>query len=109
MPLAKRDHSMIYIPNQQVLIIGGGDNKCIIYDIQKDIFFDWADLNNNHYKPALFILNNYIYCFGELTLEKNYFERTNISSKYPNGKKYFQNLKEMFIYLIKKYISYLNA
>ena len=33
MPLAKRDHSMIYIPNQQVLIVGGGDNKCIIYDI----------------------------------------------------------------------------
>ena len=107
MPLAKRDHSMIYIPNQQVLIVGGGDNKCIIYDIHKDIFFDWADLNDKHYKPALFFLNNYIYCFGELTLEKNYFERTNISSKYPKWEKIFPKFKRN-VYLFNKKIFFIS-
>ena len=107
MPLAKRDHSMIYIPNQLVLIVGGGDNKCIIYDIQKDIFFDWADLNDKHYKPALFILNNYIYCFGELTKEKNYFERTNISSKYPKWEKIFPIFKRN-VYLFNKKIFFVS-
>ena len=107
MPLAKRDHSMIYIPNQLVLIVGGGDNKCIIYDIHKDIFFDWADLNDKHYKPALFILNNYIYCFGELTQEKNYFERTNISSKYPKWEKIFPIFKRN-VYLFNKKIFFVS-
>jgi hypothetical protein len=35
MPTAKRDHSMIYIPNQLVFIAGGDDAKCFIFDIQK--------------------------------------------------------------------------
>ena len=87
MLLPRRDHSMIYIPNQTVLIAGGGDAKCFIFDIQKNIFFKWADLNDIYSKPALLYFNNYIYCFSKLTSEKNYFERTNISSKYPKWEK----------------------
>ena len=87
MPLPRRDHSMIYIPNHTVLIAGGGDAKCFIFDVQKNIFFKWADLNDIYSKPALLYFNNYIYCFSTLTAEKNYFERTNISSKYPKWEK----------------------
>ena len=107
MPMSKRDHSMIYIPNQFVLIAGGGDNKCIIYDIQKKIFFNWADLNNIHYKPALFILNNYIYCFSELNKVKNYFERINISDKYPKWEKIFPKFRRN-VYLYNKKIFFVS-
>ena len=113
---------MIYIQNKQVLIAGGRENKCIIYNIQKNIFIDWADLNDKHYKPSLFILNNYIknkgeyiiilssiYCFSELTLEKIILKELIFLLNIQNGKKYFPNLKEMFIYLIRKYFSYLNV
>ena len=103
MPGAKRDHSMIYIPNQLILIIGGGDIKCYIYDIQKNIFFNWADLNEIRFKPALLKLNNYIYCFSQLTKEKNYFERTNISSKYPRWEKIFPKFQRN-VYLYNKKI-----
>ena len=83
MPIAKREHSMIYMPNQLVFIAGGDDVKCFIYDVQKKIFINYADLNGIYPKPALLNFNNYIYCFSKLTNEKNYFERTNISNKYP--------------------------
>ena len=87
MPLPRRDHSMLYLPNQLVLIAGGDDTKCFIFDIQKKIFLDYADLNGKYNKPSLLNINNYIYCFSQLNNEKNYFERTNISSKYPSWEK----------------------
>ena len=87
MPLPRRDHSMIYLPNQLVLIAGGDDTKCFIFDIQKKIFLNYADLNGKYNKPSLLNINNYIYCFSQLNNEKNYFERTNISSKYPSWEK----------------------
>ena len=104
MPTAKRDHSMIYIPNQLVFIAGGDDAKCFIFDIQKKIFINYADLNGIYPKPALLNFNNYIYCFSKLTNEKNYFERTNISNKYPMwekiipkfGKNVYLNNKKIF-------------
>ena len=105
MPTAKRDHSMIYIPNQLVFIAGGDDAKCFIFDIQKKIFINYADLNGIYPKPALLNFNNYIYCFSKLTNEKNYFERTNISNKYPMwekifpkfGKNVYLNNKKIFL------------
>jgi hypothetical protein len=103
MPGAKRDHSMIYIPNHLILIVGGGDINCYIYDIQRKIFFNWADLNEIRNKPALLNLNNYIYCFSQLTKEKNYFERTNISSKYPKWEKIFPKFQRN-VYLYNKKI-----
>ena len=87
MPLPRRDHSMLYLPNQLVLIAGGDDTKCFIFDIQKKIFLNYADLNGKYNKPSLLNINNYIYCFSQLNNEKNYFERTNISSKYPSWEK----------------------
>ena len=92
-------------PDSLFISVGGVYYKNPI--IQKDIFFDWADLNDKHYKPALFILNNYIYCFSELTLEKNYFERTNISCKYPKWEKIFPKFKRN-VYLFNKKIYFIS-
>ena len=103
MPLPRRDHSMIYIPNNLILIAGGGDAKCFIFDIQKKIFFKWADLNDSYSKPALLSFNNYIYCFSKLTQDKDYFEKTNISSKYPKWEKIFPKFNRK-VYLYNKKI-----
>ena len=98
MPQAKRDHSMIYLPNQLIFIAGGDDVKCFIFDIQKKIFINYADLNGIYSKPALLNFNNYIYCFSKLTNEKNYFERTNISNKIPAWEKIFPKFgKNVFL------------
>ena len=107
MPFPRRDHSMIYIPNQLVLIAGGGDAKCFIFDIQKNIFINWADLNSICNKPALLNYNNYIYCFTQLTKEKNYFERTNISNKYPKWEKVFPKFNRK-VYLYNKKIFFVS-
>ena len=47
------------------------------------------------------------YCFGELTKEKNYFERTNISSKYPKWEKIFPIFKRN-VYLFNKKIFFVS-
>ena len=107
MPTAKRDHSMIYIPNQLVFIAGGDDAKCFIFDIQKKIFINYADLNGIYPKPALLNFNNYIYCFSKLTNEKNYFERTNISNKYPMWEKIFPKFGKN-VYLNNKKIFFVS-
>ena len=86
---------MIYIPDNLnlVFIIGGNDKKCCFYDIQKDKFLSWANLTGEHIKPTLIHINNYIYCIDKLTKEKNYFERTNISSRNPSWEKVFPKFK----------------
>ena len=102
---------MIYIPNHLIFIAGGSNNKCFIYDIHKNRFLDWADLNDIYLKPPLLNMNNYIYCFSQLTKEKNYFERTNISSKYPKWEKIYPkfnknvNLLNKKIYFVSKSIN----
>lgn len=104
MPFSKNDHTMIYIPDNLnlVFIIGGNDKKCCYYDIQKDKFLYWADLNGDHIKPTLIHINNYIYCFDKLTKEQNYFERTNISSRNPSWEKVFPKFKRNANLLNKK-------
>lgn len=95
MPFGKNDHSMIYIPDNLnlVFIIGGNDRNCCFYDIRKDKFLSWANLNGDHIKPSLILINNYIYCIDKLTKEKNYFERTNISNRNPSWEKVFPKFK----------------
>ena len=95
MPFSKNDHSMIYIPNNLnlVFVIGGNDKKCCFYDIQKDKFLSWANLNGEHIKPTLIHINNYIYCIDKLTKEKNYFERTNTSNRNSSWEQVFPKFK----------------
>ena len=93
MPFGKREHSMIYLPNNIVFIVGGNDKKCFFYDIKKDKFSNWANLNNEYFRPVIINSQNFLYCLKELNREKNFFERTNISSKNPSWEKIFPKFK----------------
>ena len=76
MPLSKKNHSMIYF-NQYVYIIGGDDEKTIIYDTIKMAFSYWQNLNQKKFEPSLIISNSNLFCIdssmkysSELNIEK---------------------------------------
>ena len=102
MPIEKREHSMLYIPNK-VYIIGGNDKKTIFYDIPRNKFINYADLNKEQKRPVLISYKNYIYCLGEINQNENFFERTNISSARPSWEKIFPKFKRR-VYLFNKKI-----
>ena len=78
MPCCKKNHSMIYIPNNCVFIVGGNSKNTFYYDINKDIFCKWGELNNIIEKPALaFVDNRYLYSFPSDSCE---FERSDLKS-----------------------------
>ena len=55
---------MIYIPNNCVFIVGGNSKNTFYYDIKKDIFCKWGELNNFIEKPtSAFVDNRYLYSF----------------------------------------------
>ena len=62
MPIAKRNHSMIYF-DEKVYIIGGNDEKTMLYDMKNQEIFEWKNLNQKKYKPSLIIHNFHIFCF----------------------------------------------
>ena len=92
-PFGKREHSMIYLPNDKVFLVGGNDKKCCFYDIKNKKFIIWANLNSEHIKPALIDFQNYLYSIHEINKEKNFFERTDINSKYPKWDKIIPKFK----------------
>lgn len=102
-PFGKREHSMIYISNNKVYIIGGNNKKTFFYDIPKNKFINWADLNKEQKRPILISYKNYIYCLGEINKNENFFERTNISNINPSWEKIFPKFKRK-VYLFNKKI-----
>ena len=62
MPIAKRNHSMIYF-DEKVYIIGGNDVKTMFYDMKNQEIFEWKNLNQKKYKPSLIMHNSHIFCF----------------------------------------------
>ena len=53
MPICKSGHSMIFIPDNYILIAGGNNKDCLLYDIKNKIFIKWGNMNDESYKPAL--------------------------------------------------------
>lgn len=78
MPVVKRKHSMLYLPNGIVFIAGGDNLKTLYYDLSSDKFVKWADMNEKHESPALYFDGEYLYVFNALTKQKNYFEKTKL-------------------------------
>ena len=103
MPMFKKYHSMLYIPDNFILIAGGDSLITFIYDIENKQFIKWASMNKKHFQPGLIISGDYAYAFSSLCDKKeenNYFERTDLTSKNPKWEKInpiFPN------YLNKKY------
>ena len=84
MPSQKKFHSMIYIPSNYVFIVGGNDKKVFYYSIEKDIFEEWADLNDTRIEPALCVVNDtYLYAFSNINKGENKlsFEKSNLRTK----------------------------
>ena len=79
----KKNHSMIFIPDNYVFIIGGNDKKTYYFDINTKEIFPYADLNIERYEPALILINDDLYCFDNIK-KKDFnltFEKSNLKKK----------------------------
>ena len=72
MPINKKQHSMLFnnIDNS-VIIVGGNDKKCLIFDIKNETFSELPEINDLCLNPALIIINNYLYIFDSFDRKKN--------------------------------------
>ena len=77
MPCEKKNHSMIYLNEDFVLVAGGNTIETFYYDIKKDEFIKCGDLNELTQEPTLIKINDFIYCLSNLE-DKNFFERISI-------------------------------
>lgn len=79
----KKFHSMIFIPNNYVFIVGGNTNASLYYNTVTKTFENWAKLNMSHKEPALAIINKrYLFVFDTLkfnnTNSQTTFERSDL-------------------------------
>ena len=95
---AKNNHSMIYIPNKYIFLVGGNNEKVLYFDINEKMIESWSDLNKRRLEPALIQINNYLYVFDNVNKNENNFElnfeRTNLLSDKPNFELIEPNLDE---------------
>jgi len=92
MPTFKKYHSMLYIPDNFIFIVGGDSLSTFIYDIENNQFIRWANMNKKHFQPGIFISGDYAYAFSafaDKNDDNNYFERTDLTSKNPKWEKIF--------------------
>ena len=87
----KRNHGMLY-NQKKVYIVGGNDEKTILYDLETKNIENLANLNIKRFEPSLIIHSNYLFCFDATRNAENKFsfEKINIQQKssweiiYPN-------------------------
>jgi hypothetical protein len=82
MPIGKKEHSMIYNKDDNsIIIVGGNDKKCLVYDIKNETFSEFPETNDKCLKPALIIKNNCLYVFDSFDRKKKYFEKIELDKK----------------------------
>ena len=74
--ITKNKHSLIYVPDIGVFIVGGDTKKTFMYNTKTKKFLKWGDTNNYHYKPALIYYDEYLYSFQQLNNQNIFFEKT---------------------------------
>ena len=76
----KKNHSMIFIPDKYVFIVGGNSKKTFYYDTQQKEIFNWANLNIERFEPSLIVINDNLYCFDNIKKGNNEitFEKSNL-------------------------------
>ena len=82
----KKNHSMIFIPNNFVFIVGGNDKKTFFFNTENAEVCEWADLNLIRTEPALEKVSNYLYCFDNINKGINdtfTLEKTDLNSNSP--------------------------
>ena len=79
MPSNKKQHSMLYNrKDNSVIILGGNNKKCFIYNINTGTFSQLPEMNDIHISPALIIQNNNLYAFGSFDRKIYYFEKLDL-------------------------------
>ena len=82
----KKNHSMIFIPNSYVFIVGGNDTKTFYFNTENAEVCDWANLNRIRTEPALQRISNNLYCFDNINKGDNdifTIEKTELNSNKP--------------------------
>ena len=83
LPNKKKNHSMIYVPNKYIFIIGGNDKKVYYFDTETKEIYNWGNLNETHIEPSLGLYQNkVIYVFSNND-DKLLVEKTDLTSKKP--------------------------
>ena len=94
----KSNHSMLYINinKKEIIFLAGGDDlKTFYYDIKNNIFVEWGDMNDFHFRPGLINIGDYLFCIHLLKDENNkiYFEKTNLNNKNHIWEKIYPNFE----------------
>ncbi len=58
LPIAKSNHSMIFVPNENIFFVGGNGKETFYFNENEHFFSKWADLNKEVQKPFLFYNEN---------------------------------------------------
>ena len=78
----KKNHSMIYA-NRKVFMIGGNDEKTIVYDTENKEASNLCDLKEKRFEPSLIRHDNYLFCFDSSKKKNNdeyNFERLDLNN-----------------------------
>lgn len=94
MPKAKMDHSMLYLNEGFVLIVGGSDKSTFYYDIKNDEFINCGDLIESHEKPALIRLGDDVFCFNTFTPNNEFAEKNSVTRFSGLWEKVFVNYQD---------------
>jgi len=78
-------HSMIFVPDKYIFIVGGSTKSVELYDIEKNILTKDSELNEMRNECSLCMVNNiYLYCFFGFLLHQTFnctVERCNLRKK----------------------------
>jgi len=87
LPNKKKNHSMIYVPNKYIFILGGNDKQVYYFDTESKEINNWGNLNEIHIEPSLGLYQNKeIYAFSNNN-DKLVIEKTDLTSKKPYWEK----------------------
>ena len=87
LPNKKKNHSMIYVPNKYIFILGGNDKQVYYFDTESKQINNWGNLNEIHIEPSLGLYQNkQIYVFSNNN-NNLVVERTDLTSKKPSWEK----------------------
>ena len=82
---ARSWHSMIFVPNKYIFIVGGSTKSVEIYDIEKNNIFKDSEMNETRNECTLCMVNeNYLYCFCGFLLHQTFndtVERCNLRKR----------------------------
>ena len=103
LPNKKKNHSMIYVPNKYIFIIGGNDKKVYYFDTETKEIYNWGNLNEIHIEPSLGLYQNKeIYVFSNND-DKLLVEKTDLTSKKPFWKKIEPKLDDDIVKFDQKF------